>query len=80
MPHIRLEYFAQLREKTGFRQEARETSAKTAEELYDELCRVYGFGLLADKMRVAVNEVFCSWSHILRDDDHVVFIPPVTGG
>jgi len=80
MTRIKLEYFAQLRERTGFREEARETSAKTAEELYDELCGVYGFGLPSDKMRVAVNQVFCPWNQVLGDNDHVVFIPPVTGG
>jgi len=31
-------------------------------------------------LKVAVNEQFSDWSHLLRDGDTVVFIPPVAGG
>ncbi|NVN10668.1 MoaD/ThiS family protein [Nguyenibacter vanlangensis] len=80
MPRIELEYFAQLRDEAGCQIETRETSARTAAALYDELRAVHGFALAPTRMRVAVNAVFRPWNQALQDGDHVVFIPPVTGG
>ncbi|MBB2202220.1 MoaD/ThiS family protein [Gluconacetobacter tumulisoli] len=80
MPRIELEYFAQLGEQAGRRTETRETSVATAAALYDELRAAYGFVLPPEQMRVAVNAAFRPWTQGLRDGDHVVFIPPVSGG
>ncbi|GBR05223.1 MoaD/ThiS family protein [Acetobacter oeni] len=80
MPHIELEYFAQLGDVAGRRAETRETVAGTAAALYDELRKDYGFALPSERMRVAVNAVFRPWDQELHDGDHVVFIPPVSGG
>ncbi len=80
MPQIELEYFAQLSEATGLRSEIRNTPALTAAALYDELREQYGFALPPGRMRVAVNAAFRPWEQELFEGDHVVFIPPVTGG
>ncbi|MBB2206552.1 MoaD/ThiS family protein [Gluconacetobacter takamatsuzukensis] len=80
MRRIELEYFAQLHDAAGCAAERRETEADTAAALYDELCAIHGFSLSPACMRVAVNAAFCPWDQPLRDGDHVVFIPPVSGG
>ncbi|MFT8897015.1 MAG: MoaD/ThiS family protein [Acetobacter sp.] len=80
MPKIELEYFAQLGEQAGRRAETRETSETTAAALYEELRAAYGFALPAGQMRVAVNAAFRPWTQSLKEGDHVVFIPPVSGG
>lgn len=80
MPRVKLEYFAQFGDLAGCRTEIRDTDAVTAAALYGELQRDYGFAFSSVRMRVAVNAQFCPWNQSLKDDDHVVFIPPVTGG
>jgi len=32
------------------------------------------------RLKVAINDCFCSWESVLTNDDTIVFIPPVTGG
>ncbi|NHO33419.1 MoaD/ThiS family protein [Acetobacter fallax] len=80
MPGIEPEYFAQPGEQAGRRAETRETSVTTAVAFYEELRVAYGFALPAGQMRVAVNAAFCPWTRSLKEGDHVVFIPPVSGG
>ncbi|MBV1838272.1 MULTISPECIES: MoaD/ThiS family protein [Acetobacter] len=80
MPRIEIGYFAQLGEQAGRRAETRETPVTTAAALYEELRVAYGFALPAGQMRVAVNAAFCPWPQSLKESDHVVFIPPVSGG
>lgn len=80
MLNIDLQYFAQLQDAAGRAHEIRTTSAPTAADLYDELRDVYSFALEPACMRVAINAAFSPWEQPLRDGDHVVFIPPVTGG
>jgi molybdopterin converting factor subunit 1 len=80
MTTVNLKYYAQLREQAGGSGEQVVTSATSLRELYDELRHRHGFTLPADALKVAVNEQFSEWSHLLRDGDTVVFIPPVAGG
>jgi molybdopterin converting factor small subunit len=32
------------------------------------------------RLKIAINDCFCSWESVLTSDDTLVFIPPVTGG
>jgi molybdopterin-guanine dinucleotide biosynthesis protein A len=77
---IRVQYFAVLREQAGRREEAIETRARTAVDLYEELKHRYGFQLSAVQLKVALNNEFSDWQTPLRSGDAVVFIPPVAGG
>ena len=77
---IHVQYFAILREQRGLSRETLATTAATAVELYTELQARHGFSLPADRLRVAINDEFTTWSAPLRDGASVVFIPPVAGG
>ena len=78
--HIKVQYYALLREQAGRSDESVVTAAHTPRELYNELKSRYPFSLAPEMLRVAVNAEFGEWSHQLRDGDCVVFIPPVAGG
>jgi molybdopterin-guanine dinucleotide biosynthesis protein A len=78
--HIKVQYYALLREQAGRSDEALETSARTPRELYEELKARHPFSLAPEMLRVAVNAEFGEWTQSLADGDSVVFIPPVAGG
>lgn len=77
---LTVQYFAILREQRGLTQETLTTSAATPTALYEELRARHAFTLPADRVRAAVNDDFVSATHVLRDGDRLVFIPPVAGG
>jgi molybdopterin-guanine dinucleotide biosynthesis protein A len=78
--HIKVQYYALLREQAGRSDEALETVARTPRELYEELKNRHPFSLAPEMLRVAINAEFGEWSQALSDGDSVVFIPPVAGG
>lgn len=78
--HVKVRYYALLREQAGRSEEALTTSARTPRELYAELAQRYRFSLAPDMLRVAINAEFADWSAPLAEGDSVVFIPPVAGG
>ena len=80
MAHLTLEYFAMLRDEAGCAREEIETAALSLDALYEELKTRHNFTLPASRLRVAVNAAFARWDHSPTDGDHVVFIPPVSGG
>lgn len=77
---IRVVYFALLREERGLSEETLQTVAKTPQALYEQLRADHGFRLGHEQLKVAVNDTFVTWDHVLSDGDEVVFIPPVAGG
>ena len=77
---IHLRYFAVLREQRGLSQETIKTKAVTAQELYEELINRYGIKFPPDLLKVAINDEFESWDTLLKENDTLVFIPPVAGG
>jgi molybdopterin converting factor subunit 1 len=77
---VRVRYFAILREQRGLDEEVVSTGAATAADLYEELRRRHGFTLVAERLRIAVNDEFEPWTAVIRDADSVVFLPPVAGG
>jgi molybdopterin converting factor subunit 1 len=77
---VQICYFAVLRELSGISEESINTSAETAEQLYDELTKIHNFTLNKELIKVAINDSFVPWNTTLNPDDTVVFIPPVAGG
>ncbi|KXV33592.1 molybdenum cofactor biosynthesis protein MoaAD [Gluconobacter thailandicus] len=80
MIRLNVEYFAQMRELAGQKVETVETAFGTVGPLYEQLQEKYGFPFEASRLRVALNGDFAPWTQPLKNGDHVVFIPPVTGG
>lgn len=80
MIRLNVEYFAQMRELAGQKVETVETAFGTVGPLYEQLKEKYGFPFEASRLRVALNGDFAPWTQPLKNGDHVVFIPPVTGG
>lgn len=78
--HVRIMYFAKLREARGSSEETIETLACTAAGLYEELRFRHRLPLDIDALRVAINGEFADWKANIKTGDEVVFIPPVAGG
>jgi len=77
---IHIRYYALLREERKKSSEKVLTQAKTVEELYQELRAKYHFKLNTHMLKVAVNDAFADWNTKLKNEDTVIFIPPVAGG
>ena len=77
--HVRVDYFAMLRERAGREHETLETRAATPRELYRELASRRDLPARTG-LKVAVNDEFRTWDFQLSHGDRVVFIPPVAGG
>ncbi|MCB9059940.1 MAG: molybdopterin converting factor subunit 1 [Halobacteriovoraceae bacterium] len=77
---IKIKYFAQFREETGKSEEEISTSVSNPEDLYKELSKKYSFLLDAKNIKVAIDEKYVPFNHPLKENDTVVFIPPVAGG
>jgi sulfur-carrier protein len=77
---ISVQYFALLREQRGLSNEQVRTTAADAAQLYAELRARYGLTLPTERLRVAINGEFSSWTAPLEDGAELVFIPPVAGG
>jgi molybdopterin converting factor small subunit len=77
---LKIHYYALMREQAGRSEETLETSAGTPTALYGELVDRYGFTLVREQLKVAVNSEFSDWGRPLAPGDAVVFIPPVAGG
>jgi molybdopterin-guanine dinucleotide biosynthesis protein A len=78
--HLRIRYFALLREQAGRSSEELDTPAGTPQELYAEISARHGLTIGAQFLRVAINDEFADWRAPLADGDTVVFLPPVAGG
>ncbi len=77
---IHIQYFALMREERGLSKESYATDASNAQELFEELKQKYNFSLDSERLRVSINDQFENWNHALRENDSIVFIPPVAGG
>lgn len=78
--HVKVKYFAMLREKAGKQEEIIQGEFKNLEELYLHLKNQYSFELPASMIQVAVNDEFAKLNASIQDGASVVFIPPVAGG
>ena len=78
--NIKIQYFAALREITGCDCETLSVQINsTPKTVYQKLKGQYDLPN-QNRLKVAINDSFCSWENILTNDDTIVFIPPVTGG
>jgi len=77
---IRVEYYAQFREKRKCSGEEITTSAATAIEFYRELDAKQPFGLFSAQIRIALNGKLVPWETAITDGDTVVFLTPFGGG
>ena len=78
--NIKIQYFAALQEITGCSSEKLSVQFNsTPETVYQKLNSQYDLPN-QNRLKVAINDCFCSWESILKNDDIIVFIPPVTGG
>jgi len=82
--HIRIRYFASVREALGRADEMLATDAATLGALRDELIargEPYAGALARGKaVRLALDQLMVTESTELRDGGEVAFFPPVTGG
>lgn len=77
---IEVRIYAVMREKAGQHALRLETAAHTTRDVYAEVARTLNFDWPKERLRVAVNDVFCGWDHPVREHDVIHFIPPVAGG
>jgi molybdopterin converting factor subunit 1 len=77
---INVKYFASFRDKTGVSSETIETTEQSISELFIELNQKYDFPLNKEQIKVACNEEYVSFETLIKDNDTIVFIPPVAGG
>jgi molybdopterin synthase sulfur carrier subunit len=77
---IHIQYYALLREERKLSEETLTTQSKTVLDLYQELKKKYRFSLNTDILRVAINNEFSDWKTVIKNNDQIVFIPPVAGG
>ena len=81
---LRLRYFASIRETLGTPEEEVHSGASDVGALRDELLsRGGGYAEALGRhrpVRMALNQVLCDESALLRDGDELAFFPPVTGG
>ena len=77
---IHIAYYALLREERGLDCETITTNVVTALDLYNDLRTRHHFSLSEDTIQVSINDTFHPWQTELKDEDHIVFIPPVSGG
>ncbi len=75
---IKLLLFSYLRETIGQEELAVEASNWTIAELKQHIEKTYDVAL--QQTMTAVNEQFATDATVLKDDDIVAFIPPISGG
>ena len=82
--HIRIRYFASIRESIGRADEGLDTDATTLGALRDELIArgaPYTEALARGRaVRLALDQLMVNENTALRDGGEVAFFPPVTGG
>lgn len=77
---VKIRYYALLREERGVSTETVVTEAPTLAQLYNDIRARHGLTLPQERMSVAVNDNFASWTDKIEDNDVIVFVPPVAGG
>lgn len=79
-PTYNVRYFGLLGERRGLSEECFTHTVTTAAGLYEALNAEYHLGLAIADFRVAVNDEFVPWDHILKDGDSIALLPPMSGG
>ncbi|MBM2804034.1 MAG: molybdopterin converting factor, subunit 1 [Deltaproteobacteria bacterium] len=79
---VRVKFFAILRERAGTAEVVKELAdGSTVADLWRELQKDYAkLDVPGIRMLYAVNQNYVGVDQVLKDQDEVVFIPPVSGG
>ena len=79
---VRIKFFAILRERAGMGEVSKEIAeGSTVADLWRQLQRDYPkLDVPGIRLLYAVNKDYVGLDHKLRDNDEVVFVPPVSGG
>ncbi len=79
---VRVKFFAILRERVGTPTVLKELAeGSTVADLWRELQKDYAkLDVPGIRMLYAVNQSYVDVNQVLKDQDEVVFIPPVSGG
>lgn len=79
---VRVKFFAILRERAGSGEVTKEIAdGSTVKDLWDSLKRDYPrLPPLDRRLLYAVNKEYVDPDHVLKNEDEVAFIPPVSGG
>ncbi len=78
---IKLIYYASLREATLKEKEVITIEKNTSlRKLYGILENRYKLLLDEEALRVAINDIYVPWETVIKENDQVVFIPPLSGG
>ena len=72
-------FFAHLRDAVGQEFIMMDASGKTVLELKAELMETYNLPKM-DTVMAAINEEFAMNEEIIKEEDVIAFIPPVSGG
>lgn len=79
---VRVLYFGQLRELAQKREEPVEVpEGTTVQQLFDRLTQSFpALSNFDDVIAIGVNQTFASRGHVLKANDEVAMLPPVSGG
>ncbi|MEM9304665.1 MAG: MoaD/ThiS family protein [Pseudomonadota bacterium] len=80
MKTVTVQYFAAYREAVGHAEEQVETTAATADALFEQLQAMHPSLERFEAMRVAINDAMAGWPDAIADGDTVLVFPPVAGG
>lgn len=79
---VKVKFFAVLRERVGSGEITREIKeGSTVADLWESLRRDYPkLAPVETRLLYAVNQHYVDPDHVLKEQDEVVFVPPVSGG
>jgi molybdopterin synthase sulfur carrier subunit len=78
---IEILYFSQIKDKLNKSSEFLDFSGKTVEHLIDFLTQKYPDTKdILEKSMIAVNEEYANKETVLKENDKIAIIPPVSGG
>ena len=77
---VKVRYFALFREQTGLASEFVEWPGGTAAELFKLMAGKHTALLPEAAALVAINDEMTNWETAIKQDDEILFFPPVAGG
>jgi molybdopterin converting factor subunit 1 len=79
---VRIKFFAILRERAGTAEITKEIAEDcTVAQLWQALQKDYPkLAVPGIRLLYAVNQNYVTPDHVLKDQDEIVFVPPVSGG